>query len=231
MTTSVTIIAVDGTAASGKGTLAKKLAAHFNFAYLDTGALYRGVALQILQILQNKGGLINDAAIDNYVESALQKLDFDWLTLPETQPLLRTAEISKAASLVATKPQVRACILAYQRDFARSPPQNLAGAVLDGRDIGTVVCPHANHKLFITARLEIRAKRRWQELIEKNYGDESPPDFAVVLADIEKRDAQDSQRAIAPLKQAEDALLLDSSDLSIEEVFLAALALIEQTDA
>ncbi|MGI9440650.1 MAG: (d)CMP kinase [Parvibaculales bacterium] len=231
MTTSVTIIAVDGTAASGKGTLAKKLAAHFNFAYLDTGALYRGVALQILQILQNKGGLINDAAIDSYIESALQKLDFDWLTLPETQPLLRTAEISKAASLVATKPQVRASILAYQRDFARSPPQNLAGAVLDGRDIGTIVCPHAHHKLFITARLEIRAKRRWQELIEKNYGDESPPDFAVVLADIEKRDAQDSQRAIAPLKQAEDALLLDSSDLSIEEVFLAALALIEQTDA
>ncbi len=231
MTTSVTIIAVDGTAASGKGTLAKKLAAHFNFAYLDTGALYRGVALQILQILQNKGGLINDAAIDSYAESALQKLDFDWLTLPETQPLLRTAEISKAASLVATKPQVRASILAYQRDFARSPPQNLAGAVLDGRDIGTIVCPHAHHKLFITARLEIRAKRRWQELIEKNYGDESPPDFAVVLADIEKRDAQDSQRAIAPLKQAEDALLLDSSDLSIEEVFLAALALIEQTDA
>ena len=224
MSSEAIIIAVDGPAASGKGTLAKKLAAHFGFAYLDTGALYRGVALHIIQ---HNGDPNNDAD----AEKAAQTLDFAWLNAPDTQRQLRTANIGTAASLVAAKPQVRAAILDYQHNFARTPPHNMAGAVLDGRDIGTIICPDARHKLFVTARPEIRAQRRWQELIAKGESSDSADDFAVVLADIEKRDMQDSQRAIAPLQQAGDAHLLDSSNLSIEEVFAAALALIEQSDA
>ena len=209
------ILAVDGPAASGKGTLARKLAAHFNFAYLDTGALYRAVALSVLQAGDDPN---SDAA----ALSAAQKLDMQKLDAPDFAARLRTAETGLAASVVAAKPDVRQAILTAQRDFAAHPPAPHKGAVLDGRDIGTVVCPDAPAKLFITARAEIRAERRWKEL----RADDASLSFDTVLADIKTRDARDSERATAPMKQAADAALLDTSDLSIEEAFAAALALV-----
>ena len=210
------IIAVDGPAASGKGTLARKLAAHFGYAYLDTGALYRAVGLGILQAGTNPSD--DEAAL-----KAAQNLDMNWLQQADTQTALRTAEAGRAASLVAAKPQVRAAILGHQRQFAAHPPGGVSGGVLDGRDIGTVVCRDAAHKLFVTARPEIRAERRWQELVASG----SQQNLDSVLADIQQRDAHDTNRTTAPLKQADNAHLLDTSDLSIEEAFAAALALIK----
>ena len=209
------IIAVDGPAASGKGTLARRLAAHFDYAYLDTGALYRAVGVDVL----NTGG---DPADDAAALSAAQHLDMKSLNDPQTQATLRTAEAGIAASLVAAKPLVRACILQTQRDFAHNPPEGKAGSILDGRDIGTIVCPEAAHKLFVTASPEVRAERRFLELRQ----DDEKIKLATVLQDILDRDARDSQRAIAPMKQAADAHLLDTSDLSIEEALTAALAFI-----
>ncbi len=210
------LIAVDGPAASGKGTLAKKLAAHFDFAYLDTGALYRAVALSVLE----SGG-----APDNEQDAvyAAKTLNMARLEEADFAAALRTAETGRAASLVAAMPDVRAAILTAQRAFAATPPDGKAGAVLDGRDIGTIVCPEAAAKLFVTARAEIRAERRHKEL----QGQDPSISFDTVLADIETRDERDASRATAPMKQAEDAALLDSSDLSIEEAFTAALALVE----
>jgi CMP/dCMP kinase len=210
------IIAVDGPAASGKGTLARKLADHFDFAYLDTGALYRAVALTVLRA----GGQPEDT---DAALAAAEHLDLEKLQQADFARALRTAETGLAASLVAAKPDVRAAILQAQRDFAARPPQNKTGAVLDGRDIGTVVCPDAAAKLFITARAEIRAERRWQELKTET----ADLTQETVLADILARDARDSGRETAPMKQAADAVLLDTSDLSIEEAFAAALALVE----
>ena len=209
------IIAVDGPAASGKGTLARRLAAHFDYAYLDTGALYRAVGVDVL----NTGG---DPADDAAALSAAQHLDMKSLNDPQTQAALRTAEAGIAASLVAAKPLVRVCILQTQRDFAHNPPEGKAGSILDGRDIGTIVCPEAAHKLFVTASPEVRAERRFLELRQ----DDEKIQLATVLQDILDRDARDSQRAIAPMKQAADAHLLDTSDLSIEEALTAALAFI-----
>lgn len=207
------LIAVDGPAASGKGTLARKLAAHYDFAYLDTGALYRAVALGVL----TAGGML-EHTVD--AVKAAQNLDMTDLD----NAALRTAEIGSAASIVAAMPEVRSSILQAQREFAAAPPAGKSGAVLDGRDIGTIVCPDAPAKLFITARAEIRAERRWKELLVDN------PELSLdtVLADIKARDARDSERATAPMKQAADAALLDSSDLSIEEAFVAALALVDE---
>lgn len=212
---SMTLIAVDGPAASGKGTLARAIAAHFGLAYLDTGALYRAVALCVL-----RAGL--DPADEAAAIHAANTLDMALLDAPDFAADLRRAETGAAASYVAAVPQVRAAILSAQRDFAENPPGGKKGAVLDGRDIGTVVCPDADKKLFITARPEIRAQRRWKEL---RMQDERLA-FETVLADIEARDARDMNRATAPLKQAADAHLLDSSDLSIEEAFNAALVLL-----
>lgn len=209
------LIAVDGPAASGKGTLARRIAAHFDFAYLDTGALYRAVALCVL-----RAGL--DPADEAAAIDAARALDMTLLDDDEFAAALRTAETGAAASYVAAVPQVRAAILTAQRDFAQYPPDDKAGAVLDGRDIGTVVCPDADQKLFITARPEIRARRRFKEL----QAQDNNVTLETVLADIEARDARDMNRATAPLKQAADAHLLDSSDLSIEEAFNAALALL-----
>jgi cytidylate kinase len=211
------IIAVDGPAASGKGTLARKLAAHFDFSYLDTGALYRAVALCVLK----KGGTPEN--IQDAVQAA-QNLDMQLLDDADFAAQLRTAETGYAASVVAAMPDVRAAILTAQRDFAATPPDNKAGAILDGRDIGTTICPDADVKLFITARADVRATRRWKELKAQ---DETLA-FETVLADIEARDERDSSRTIAPMKQAADAPLLDTSDLSIEEAFAAALALVEE---
>ncbi len=214
------LIAVDGPAASGKGTLARRLAAYFDFAYLDTGALYRAVALSVL----DAGG-----AVDRQADAvaAAQKLDMAMLDNADFAARLRTAETGLAASVVAAMPDVRAAILAAQRQFADTPPQAKAGAVLDGRDIGTVVCPDAAAKLFVTARPDIRAERRWKELQADNKTGAAGPDYETVLSDIKARDARDAERETAPMKQAADADLLDSSDLSIEEAFTAALALVD----
>lgn len=209
------LIAVDGPAASGKGTLARRLAAHFDFAYLDTGALYRAVALCVL-----RAG--NEPSDTKAAIAAAQNLDMALLADADFAAALRTAETGAAASLVAAEPDVRAAILNAQRQFAATPPDAKHGAILDGRDIGTVVCPEADKKLFITARADIRAARRFKEL-QATGGELS---YEAVLADIEARDARDMNRATAPLQQAADAHLLDTSDLSIEEAFNAALALL-----
>ena len=210
------IIAVDGPAASGKGTLARRLAAHFDFAYLDTGALYRAVALSVILA---GGNLENESD----AVAAAESLDMARLEDSDFAARLRTAETGLAASIVAAMPRVRAAILAAQRKFATQPPDGKKGAILDGRDIGTIVCPDAAAKLFITARAEIRAERRFAEL-RINDGSLN---LETVLADIHARDARDEGRATAPMKQADDAPLLDTSELSIEEAFAAALALVE----
>jgi cytidylate kinase len=208
------IIAIDGPAASGKGTLAKRIGAHFGFPVLDTGLLYRAVARDVV-----KGG----AALDDTAAAleAAQRLDpgtFD-------DPALRGAEAGDAASIVARMPQVRAELLNYQRTFARRRP----GAVLDGRDIGTVVCPDADVKIFVTASAEVRAKRRFMELQTRWLeGASAAPTYEAVLEDLLARDARDADRAVAPMKMAQDADLLDTSDLDIEAAFDAAVGLIKR---
>ncbi|TNE38740.1 MAG: (d)CMP kinase [Alphaproteobacteria bacterium] len=202
------IIAIDGPAASGKGTMARMLADHYDLAHLDTGALYRGVAWQVLQ----QGG---DPADAETALNAAQNLSISGISGPE----LRTPEVAAAASIVAAMEPVRAAILQVQRDFAHQPK----GAVLDGRDIGTVVCPEADVKLFITASVEERARRRHAELVAGG----KDVTFEGVLADLQERDARDSSRAVSPLTQAEDAHLLDTTKLSIEAAFKRACDLIE----
>ena len=195
------IIAVDGPAAAGKGTIARALAKHFGFHFLDTGALYRMVGLAAI----SAGGepITTPAAI-----AAALSLDPSSFTDAE----LRTEKVGAAASIVAVIPEVRAALLEFQRSFARRPP----GAVLDGRDIGTVVCPDAHAKLFITASAEVRARRRQMEL--------GATDYEAVLADIRARDERDSQRATAPLVAAKDAVTLDTSEMDIDAAVAAAVA-------
>lgn len=203
------IIAIDGPAASGKGTLAKRLAAHFGLPHLDTGLLYRAVALALL----DAGHPLEDAAAAVAAATALDPGRFD-----ETR--LRGREMGEAASVVAALPPVRAALLDFQRAFAAGGH----GAVLDGRDIGTVVCPDAEVKLFVTASAEERARRRARELAARG----AAADEAAILADIRRRDERDSTRATAPLVPAADALVLDTSALSVEAAFAAALQLVEQ---
>jgi len=205
------VIAVDGTAASGKGTLAKKLAQHFGFAHLDSGALYR---LTALAVLEAKGDPKNEA---DALKGA-QTIDF---TLAG-DPRIRTDLIGTAASHVAAIPAVRQALLDFQRNFLAHPPGGSPGAVMDGRDIGTVICPTAAAKLYVDARLEVRAHRRWQEL--ENMGIRRVEQELV--AELGARDAADKSRPVAPLKQAPDADLLDTSDLGIDAAFAAALALV-----
>lgn len=206
------IIAIDGPAAAGKGTLARAIADKFSFAYLDTGSLYRAVAHAVLLT----GAEPTDEAV---AIKAAQNLD-----VAQIDPVaIRTPDVAAAASVVAAMVPVRAAILQFQRKFAQTPPNNAKGAVLDGRDIGTVVCPEADAKLFVSARAEIRAHRRWLEL--KGSGSELSE--AQVLADVSERDRRDQERAHSPLKPAQDAYLLDTSDLSIETAFEQALAFIE----
>ncbi len=207
------IIAIDGPAAAGKSTLAKKLAAHFNFAHLDTGSLYRGLAHLVTQA----GG--DPSCVDDVLQ-AVGQFDPDKID----RAAIRTAEIGLAAAKLAVLPQARAQILTFQRDFAAQPPHGKKGAVLDGRDIGTVVCPQADAKIFIEANAQTRAHRRWLELKARTAAE--TPSQAQVLADIVARDKSDQTRKIAPLKAAEDALLLNTSNLSIEEAFKAALVLV-----
>lgn len=195
-------IAIDGPAAAGKGTISKAIAAHFGFAHLDTGLLYRAVGRRTLQGLDP-------------VEAA-QALTAEELA----QGDLRTAEIAQAASKVAVIPEVRAALVDFQRAFSR----RAGGAVLDGRDIGTVICPNADVKLFVTASAEVRAERRFLELEEKG----ADVTRGQVLADVRERDARDSERSTAPMKPADDAALLDTSELSINAALAKAIEIIEQ---
>ena len=204
------VIAVDGTAASGKGTLAKRLARHFGFAHLDSGSLYRLVALGVLEA---KGDPNKEADAVRAAQAVDPKRSAD--------PAIRTAEVGNVASIVSAIPAVRATLLDFQRAFATPP--GAPGAVIDGRDIGTVVCPDATAKLFVDARPEIRAHRRWLEL--KAAG--NAPAESAILAEILARDARDRSRPVAPLRPATDARLLDTSDLAIDAAFAAALALVK----
>ncbi len=202
------IIAVGGPAASGKGTLARRLAVYYDLPHLDTGLLYRATGLAV----RARGGDPNDPAA---AEAAARHLDVSAFSDLD----LRSGQAGELASIVAAIPAVRAALLDYQRRFAAHP----AGAVLDGRDIGTVVCPEARVKLFVTASPEVRATRRHRELIAQGR----TVDYAAVLDDILRRDERDAQRAVAPLRPAEGARLLDTTDLDIEAAFQAALAIVE----
>ncbi|MGE3147213.1 MAG: (d)CMP kinase [Pseudorhodoplanes sp.] len=206
------IIAIDGPAASGKGTLAKRLAAHYGYRHLDSGLLYRGVAKAVL----DSGKRPDDA------EAAVAEArGFAPGRYPDE--VLKGDDIAKAASLVAAIPQVREALVAFQRSFARSRP----GAVIDGRDIGTVIAPEAEVKIFVTASAEERARRRVLEL--QGRGEAADP--AAVLADIRARDARDTGRAVAPLKPAPDAHLLDTTHLAIEPAVRAAIDIVEAVRA
>ncbi len=194
-------VAIDGPAAAGKGTISKAVAAHFGFAHLDTGLLYRAVGAKVLagaDPLEAARGL---TAEDLEAEG------------------LRRPEVAEAASRVAVEPEVRAALVDFQRAFAR----RAGGAVLDGRDIGTVICPEAPAKLYITASAEVRAERRFRELAARGHA----TDLATVLEDVRARDARDSERATAPLKPADDAVVIDTSTLSIEQAVAAALAAVD----
>ncbi|QDY68665.1 (d)CMP kinase [Qingshengfaniella alkalisoli] len=190
-------VAIDGPAAAGKGTIAKALAAHFGFAHLDTGLLYRATGRRVMD------GEAPVAAAENLAADDLARTD------------LRTGDVGKAASEVAAVPEVRAALLQFQKAFARRE----GGAVLDGRDIGTVICPKAEVKLFVTASDERRAQRRHRELVQAD------PSLTVdqVLADLKERDARDAARDAAPMKAADDALLLDTTDLAIDAAVAQAV--------
>jgi cytidylate kinase len=195
-------IAIDGPAASGKGTISRAVAEHFGLSHLDTGLLYRAVGQRMLQ--------------GEVPEAAAAALTAEDLADPDA---LRGPEVAQAASRVAAIPEVRAALVDFQRAFAR----RAGGAVLDGRDIGTVICPGAEAKLFVTATAEVRARRRHAELVARGV----EMSYEAVLADVRERDERDSGRSTAPLLQADDAVLIDTSDLSIEEAIAAAVRAVE----
>ena len=201
------IIAVDGPAAAGKGTIARALARHFGYHFLDTGTLYRRVGLALLKSGADPSDRAAAIAIARNLGAGAHG-----------EAELRSEAVGAAASIVAVIPEVRTALLDLQRQFARKPP----GAVLDGRDIGTVVCPDAEVKIYVTASAEVRARRRQEEL--RSYGQDIG--FAAVLEDIRKRDKRDSTRATAPLLPASDATVLDTSEMTIEAAIAAAVALV-----
>ena len=206
------IIAIDGPAASGKGTLGKKLAAHYGLRHLDTGLIYRAVAKAVV----DAGKRPDDVAAAVAAAKSLDPSRFD-------EAALKIPTVGEAASVVSAISDVRDALLAFQRDFAAKPP----GAVLDGRDIGTVICPGADVKIFVTATPEVRARRRAAEYrVAGRQIDE-----AAVLADIRKRDERDINRAAAPLRQAPDAHLLDTTHLDIDAAIRAAIDIVEATRA
>ncbi len=201
------VIAVDGPVAAGKGTVGRRLAAHLGFAYLDTGGLYRAVALRLLR----DGQKLDDTTAMVAQAGAISQADLD-------DPALRREAVGEAASVISAHPALRAALLEYQRNFAAHPPEGAAGAVLDGRDIGTVVCPDAAVKLFINANPEARAKRRHAELVGRG----EDISLAAVRADLARRDARDSERSASPLAPAVDAHLLDTTKMDIEAAVQAA---------
>ena len=206
------IIAIDGPAASGKGTLAKKLAAHYRLRHLDTGLLYRAVAKALLDAGQSPGNRARAVA----AAEALDPASFE-------ETALKNQAVGEAASLVSAIPEVRGALVAFQRNFGRTPP----GAVMDGRDIGTVIFPDADVKIFVTAAPEVRAERRTAELRAAG----AAADAVSVLEDIRRRDERDTTRATAPLKVAPDAHLLDTTHLDIDAAFRAAVDIVEAVRA
>ncbi len=206
------IIAIDGPAASGKGTLAKRLAAHYGYRHLDTGVIYRAVAHALI----TRGLDLRDEAAAVRAAQGLDPQTFD-------NPALKSHEVGSAASIVSAVPEVRAALVEFQRQFAAKPP----GAVLDGRDIGTVICPNADVKIFVVADPKIRAHRRTLEAQARGEA----ADEASILADILARDERDQNRAVAPLKPAKDAYLLDNSQLDIEGGVRAAIDIVEAVRA
>jgi cytidylate kinase len=207
------VIAIDGPGAAGKGTVAKRLAAELSILYLDTGKIYRAVGYAIAQ-----AGLIVEEVTEERAESFAKSLTSECLNELIDEGVLANERVAAMASVVSSMPKVRAALLEFQRNVAKSP----LGAVLDGRDIGTVVCPDADFKFFVTASVEERAKRRYKELKNKNetaiYDD--------VLRDLEERDARDANRDTAPMKPAEDAIIVDTTDDSADEVFFKMLKVI-----
>lgn len=204
------IIAIDGPAASGKGTLARRLAAHYGLAHLDTGLLYRATAKAMLD--EDRALTDVDAAVSAARGLALTDFDAD---------ALRGREMGEAASVVAALPEVREALNQAQRNFASRP----GGAVLDGRDIGTVICPQADVKIFVIASAEARAQRRALELGQRG----EKVSYTDILDDIRRRDARDSERATAPLKAAADAIVLDTTSLNVEAAFAAACAIVDKS--
>ncbi len=216
----MTIIAIDGSSATGKGTLGLKLAQTFDYAYLDTGALYRGVAYKMMQAGDDLTDEIKATAVANGLSSA-QMLHL------QDESSIRTETCGKGASIVSSVPSVRQALFDFQRRFALNPIKKdgtpAKGAILDGRDIGTVICPDADFKFFLTARAEIRAQRRLKELQLRGlcviYED--------ILSEIQARDKRDSERKTAPLKPAEDALIIDTSDMTADEVYARVVRYME----
>jgi cytidylate kinase len=206
------IIAIDGPAASGKGTLGKRLAEYYGLRHLDTGLIYRAVAKAVLE----SGRPLNDRAV---AIAAARKLDPARLD----DPALKTDEVGNLASIVSAIADVREALLAFQRDFAAQPP----GAVLDGRDIGTIIAPQAEVKIFLTASADERARRRVKDHLSRGLS----ADEATILADIKKRDERDANRAVAPFKAAPDAHLLDTTHLDIDAAFQAAVDIVEAARA
>jgi cytidylate kinase len=204
------IIAIDGPAASGKGTLGKRLAAHYGLRHLDTGLIYRAVAKTLLDARCP----LDDKERGVAAAKALDPTQFD-------EKMLKGHAIGEAASIVSAIPEVRAALLKFQRDFTAPPP----GAVLDGRDIGTVIAPEADVKIFVTAAPQERARRRAAELIAAG----EPADEAAILADILRRDERDRSRTVAPLKPAPDAYELDTTHLEVDAALAAAIALVEKS--
>ena len=203
------IIAVDGSAASGKGTLAKRLALHFDLSHLDTGSLYRALGLHLL-----KSGVTPEKAEEKLAAAAVSGLDLGLADSPE----IRTDAVARMASVIAAMPAVRSAFTALQRDFARKPPHG-NGAVLDGRDIGSVILPGADFKFFIDADLEVRADRRTRELQAKGQS----VMFLDVLEDMRDRDRRDRERKTAPLKATDDAFVIDTSTKDADKVFTLAV--------
>lgn len=210
------IIAIDGPAAAGKGTLARRIAEAFGFAYLDTGSLYRATAKKVL-----------DQAIDPDDEQGCTVVALNLTPGDLDVEGLRTEAVGQAASKVSAIPGVRSALLRFQREIAANPPGGKAGAVLDGRDIGTVVCPDADVKFFVTASTEVRAERRFKEL--RDAGEDAI--YARVLEEMRERDARDTNRAVAPLKPAEDATVIDTSGLDADQVFEQAREIVTATQA
>ncbi|MET3559605.1 cytidylate kinase [Bartonella japonica] len=202
------VIAIDGPAASGKGTLARKIAAHYHLRHLDTGLSYRGVAYALLQ---------QALALDDEKKALAYATELDFNTLNST--LLSSHELGEAASKIALMPAVRKVLVAKQRHFAKILP----GSVLDGRDIGTVVCPDADIKFYVLANVQTRAKRRYQEILKKGV----QADYHKILENLEQRDSRDITRKQSPLKPAPNAHLLDTSELSIEATFAIACTFID----
>lgn len=202
------IVAIDGPAASGKGTLGKRLAAHYGLRHLDTGLLYRAVA----QAMLDRGYALDDRTRAAEAAKSLDLAKFD-------EAALKGHAIGEAASMISVIAEVRTALVDLQREFAASPP----GAVLDGRDIGTVICPAADVKIFVTASPEARARRRWLEL----SGSGRTVDEREILADIRRRDERDTQRPVAPLKPAADAHILDTTALDVDAALAAAIAIVD----